>query len=216
MKNGIIIAGFFIVLLVLYLVWGNLNSKLIAIESSTGSYLYDEEAPIGPDIDDIDRIGDTDLSPLLDRLASLETRLAESAERIEVLQQRVALLEARDTGRGGKVTHREIVFFEFNDDSLSREATDKIDSLLQRIEGKAFVSLIGHADTSGDNRYNHLLSLRRAAVVKRYIQSRLQANNEPDKLLMSTTGTGEESVINTTGDDIRERNNRIVEILVFE
>ena len=33
-------------------------------------------------------------------------------------------------------------------------------------------------ETSGDNRYNHLLSLRRAAEVQRYIDTQMRASNQ--------------------------------------
>jgi len=46
---------------------------------------------------------------------------------------------------------------------LSPGAKAKFDRLLKSIDDKAFVSLIGHADSSGDAPYNQLLSLRHAA-----------------------------------------------------
>jgi outer membrane protein OmpA-like peptidoglycan-associated protein len=211
MKNLIVIAGFAVVAIALYVIWGSLNSKLIAIESSTGSYLYDEPAA-GGDTD----VEPAELSALLDRLAELESAQAENTETIASLLQRVEQLEARGVGRGGRITNREIVYFDFDDVALSRAEQDKIDGLLRDIADNAFVSLVGHADTSGDNQYNQLLSLRRAAVVKRYILAQLQARGESGKLLVTITGTGEESVIDATGDEIRARSNRIVEILVFE
>jgi outer membrane protein OmpA-like peptidoglycan-associated protein len=210
MRNLVTIAGFIVVALLLYAIWGTLNSRLIAVESSTGSYLYGEDGTDGGTGADT-----VDMAAVFDRIAQLEDAQAENAAAIAALLERVEQLEARPGGRVGRVIAREIVYFDFNDDRLSTAEKDKIDALLNSIDDNAFVSLIGHADTSGDNRYNQLLSLRRAAAVKNYIDARLRANGESDKLLLSITGTGEESVVNATGDDTRDRSNRIVEILVF-
>ena len=210
MRNLIVTAAFIVVAIGLYVIWGSLNSRLIAIESTTGSYLYGEDIPAG------DTGGRMDLTPLLDRLAALENAQADNTAAIAALQERVKQLEARGTGYGGQIISREIIYFDFNDDALSPSEQDKIDRLLAGIDGKAFVSLIGHADTSGDNSYNQLLSLRRAAAVKNYVQARLAADGESDKLLLSITGAGEEAAIKTTGDETRERSNRSVEILVFQ
>ncbi|MGD8840884.1 MAG: OmpA family protein [Gammaproteobacteria bacterium] len=210
MRNLIITAAFIVVAIVLYVIWGSLNSRLIAIESTTGSYLYGEDIPAG------DTGGSADLAPLLDRLAAIENIQAENTAAIAALRQRVEQLEARETGYGGQIISREIIYFDFNDATLSIAGEEKIDRLLEGIEGKAFVSLIGHADTSGDNSYNQLLSLRRAAAVKRYIDARLLAGGESDKLLLSITGAGEEAAIKATGEETRERSNRSVEILVFQ
>lgn len=218
MKNPITSAGFIVVAILLYIIWGDLNSKLVAIESETGSYLY-ADAEIDIDIDIDDETGDIDLSELLDRLTTLEIEQAGNFDLISALLQRIKQLEAEACGPGGcagKIINREIIYFDLSDDQLSRAGKDKIDQLLQSITDKAFVSLIGHTDTSGDNRDNHLLSLRRAAEVKRYIDTQMRASNQADKLLVSIAGTGEESVVKQTGDEIREASNRIVEILVFE
>jgi len=209
MRNLIVTAAFVVVAILLYVIWGSLNSKLVAIESTTGSYLY------GEDIPNVDIDGGEDLTALLDRLAALENAQAENTAAIAALLERVEQLEARGTGRG-KITHREIIYFDFDDDSLSAEARKKIDELLEKVDDSAFVSLIGHADTSGNNNYNQFLSQRRAAAVRRYIDDRLLADGESGKLLLSITGVGEESAITATGDEIRERSNRSVEILVFQ
>ena len=211
MKTGLIIAGFILLALLLYIAWGDLNSKLIVIESETQSYLYDsgveEPAPAGDP---------ADLAPLAARLDQLERDQVESAETIARLELRVRQLETAQLGTTGKIVKREIVYFEFNQDTLDADERSKIDRLLYTIEDPAFVSLIGHADTSGDNQYNQWLSVRRAAAVKRHIDARLEATGQSDKLFISITGTGEESVVKATGDEIRERSNRIVEILVFQ
>ena len=211
MRNLIIVAGFIVVAVLLYVIWGSLNSRLVAIESTTGSYLYGEDASGGDAVG-----GGQDLAALLDRIAALENAQAENTAAIAALLARIEQLEARGTGPAGKITRRDIIYFDFNDDRLSPAAKEKIDRLLKTIDDKAFVSLIGHADTSGDARYNQLLSLRRAAAVKRYIDARLLTDGDSDRLLISITGAGEESAITDTGDEIRERANRSVEILVFQ
>jgi len=213
MRNLIITAGFIVVAIALYVIWGSLNSRIVAIESTTGSYLY------GDDSTGDDAIGGgEDLTALLERIAALENTQAENTAAIAALLARIERLEARGTGPGpgGTIIRRDIIYFDFNDDALSPDEQKKIDRLLDSIDDKAFVSLIGHADSSGDARYNQLLSLRRAAAVKRYIDARLLAEGDSDKLLISITGAGEESAVKATGDEIRERSNRSVEILVFQ
>ena len=223
MKHGITIAGFILLGILFYIAWTDLNSKLVAIEADTESYLFntvsDESPPI--EIPPNDNEPDPapvgiDTTPLLQRLDAIEAIQADTRETLERIELRLRQLETASIVPGGKIVNREIIYFDFDDVTLRADETTKIDRLLETIEEQAFVSLIGHTDTSGDNRYNHWLSLSRAASVKRYIDSRLQADNARDKLFISISGTGEESVVNPTGDDIRDDNNRIVEILVFE
>ena len=50
MKNYLIVLGFIIIAFALYLIWGNLNAQIVALESETGSYIYtaDEDALVDP------------------------------------------------------------------------------------------------------------------------------------------------------------------------
>lgn len=215
MKNTLIVIGFIIVAIVLYLVWGSLNSKIVAIEADTGSYIYTE------DVEDLEIETDhgIDLGALRAKMALLEATQTANTKAIDAILKRLEELKMQDC-RGGncvnKVLGRKTLFFGHDDSTLTPAAMAKIDGMLERTSANAFVSIRGHADTSGDNQYNHLLSLKRAAAVKRYIDEKLRADNKINNLLVSIDGTGEELVANATADNVDEASNRIVEILIFE
>lgn len=210
MKNMLIIIGFIILAIALYVIWGSLNSKIVAIESDTGSYIYTQEDDSGVDID---------IEALREQLALLEAAQSANAEAIASLLRRMEKIEAQGCAGAScanKIVRRETIFFEHDDSKLSPAEKDKIDSLLTSLSGKSLVSLRGHADTSGNNQYNHLLSLQRAAAVKRYIDKMLSTDEKLNKLLVTVDGSGEESVVNATEDGVEEPSNRVVEILIFE
>lgn len=69
------------------------------------------------------------------------------------------------------------------------------------------IDLVGNTDTSGSAAYNSALSLRRANNV-----SVEMGNQGIPRGLISSTGLGEENLRIPTGDGVRERENRRVEI----
>jgi len=215
MKNTLIVIGFIIVAIVLYMVWGSLNSKIVVLEADTGSYIYTEEV----ENFEIEPGSDIDLDALRVQLALLEATQAANTKAIDAILKRLDELKMQNC-RGGncinKILGRETLFFEHDDSTLSPAAMAKIDRLLEGTSANAFVSIRGHADTSGDNQYNHLLSIKRAAAVKRYIDEKLRADNKTNNLLVSIDGTGEELAVKATADNVDEASNRIVEILIFE
>lgn len=221
MKNTLVIIGFFIVAMALYVVWGSLSSRLVLIESTTGSYISNDETE-NEDDDFFDNEVDPtniNLRPLLEQLAALRATQAENTRSIELILKKLDAIGTQGCITGGcetKLVRREVVYFNHDDARLSPKATQSIDKLLESISSNASVSLRGHADTTGDNQYNHLLSLRRAAAVKRYIENKQHTDNRLNNLLVSIGGTGEESVVKVTEDNVEEASNRIVEILVFE
>ena len=214
MKNSIVIIGFIIFAILLYFVWAGLDSKIVAIESTTGSYTeqFDDQPVVEASLD-------IDLDALLSQLALLESAQMTNAEAIAELLRRLQALEDREC-RGvdclNKITRREVVYFDHGQSQLSQNEMTRIDKILSDLNDRSFVSLRGHADTSGTNQFNHLLSLQRAASVKRYIDERLRLDGRLNNLLISIDGTGEESVVKATEDDVEEPSNRIVEILIFE
>jgi len=228
MKNLLALAGFIILAVALYLVWGNLDSKIVALESATGSYIYTEAGETDAEPDPPDPIipepppaasTNVDLEPLRAQLAELEAAQRSNAEALESLLQRINALLAQSCSAGNcgnRIVARERIYFEHDQNTLSAGEAARIDRLLDGLGENAWISLRGHADTSGDNFYNHLLSLRRAAAVKRHIDERLRGDSRRDQWLISIEGTGEESLVKFTSDEVRERSNRLVEILVFE
>lgn len=228
MKNSLAIAGFVVLAIALYLVWGTLDSKIVALESATGSYIYSEPDDTGAESDpppaEIPEpaptvIANVDLEPLRAQITALEAAQAANAKSLESLIQRVNALLAQSCSAGHcghRIVARERIYFEHGQNSLTAAESTKVDRLLESLGGSAWISLRGHADTSGDNLYNHLLSLQRAAAVKRHIDERLRGDSRRDQLLISIEGTGEESVVKATGDEVRDRSNRVVEMLVFE
>ncbi len=210
MRNTLLIIMFFIIAMALYVIWVSLNAKIVAIESNTGSYVSN---PGGQPAIDIN------IEHLLAQLSLLEVAQQANTEAIAELLRRLQAIEAEDC-RGAacltRVSRREVIYFEHNDSQLSQSERDKIDQILLTLTDQSFISLRGHADASGNNQYNHLLSLRRAAAVKRYIDGVFRLNNKLDNLLISIDGTGEEFIVNATEDGIEEASNRIVEILIFE
>ena len=215
MKNILIIIGFIIAAVALYVIWENLNSKLVVIESNTGSFIESEDAlkvEIGPQ-------AEYDLEPLLEQLALLEAAQSANARAIDAILKRLDELKVRDCDDGNcfnQILGRETIYFDHDDSTISPRETGKIDKMIESMSDNSFVSLRGHADTTGDSQYNHLLSLKRAAAVKRYIDSKFSEENRINNLLISIDSTGEELVVNATADDIEDPLNRIVEILIFE
>jgi len=77
-------------------------------------------------------------------------------------------------------------------------------------EGKAIL-LVGHADNWGSEQYNHVLSLKRATII-RDMMVKLGCN--PD--LITVKGEGEKSPITTNDHHEGRQNNRRVEFILSE
>ena len=208
MRNLIILIGFIITALLLYGIWGSLNSKLIAIESKTGSYL---PTPLtATEFDD---------TALLKKLALMESRQAENERAIAAILEKLDQMSEQDCQPGAcanRVVSREVIYFSHNQSELESTEMAKIDSLLQNLEDDSIISLRGHADTSGDNRYNHLLSLRRAVSVKSHIDKNLVEDGLPSNRMITLSGSGEELTFNSTKDGVEDPSNRVVEILILQ
>jgi outer membrane protein OmpA-like peptidoglycan-associated protein len=105
-----------------------------------------------------------------------------------------------------------LVFFDWNDATLGSEAATTLDAIVGWHAGcpDRRVRVTGHADSSGTQRNNHLVSQRRATAVESYLSSR-----GVPVATIETTALGETDPRVPTTDDIREVQNRRVEI-VFE
>ena len=213
MKNYVIILGFVALAFALFLIWGNLSSQIVALESETGSYIVAEDGNALFDPYDFD------LAALHEQLALLREAQAANATAIETIMQRL-----NESGSGGctgaqcasRVVRREIISFGYDDSTLTTDNMQQIDELLASMRDSTLVILRGHTDTRGSNLYNQLLSLQRAASVKRYIDIKRDADSRLQNLLITVDGVGEESTVRLTADEVEEPSNRIVEILIYE
>lgn len=102
-----------------------------------------------------------------------------------------------------------IVFFGHNQSNLTAEALDVIRqaAMAAKSNGTATVTLVGHADRSGSNKYNEALAMKRGNTVK----GALVSEGVPDSAI-SVTGKGEEDPLVPTADGVREPQNRRVHI----
>ena len=102
-----------------------------------------------------------------------------------------------------------IVFFDFDSSKLTAGAKRILDSAAKyaKTGKKAKLVLTGHADTSGNPKYNEGLSLRRAnSVWSGLVDRGLSAKN------MKVFAKGESDPLISTGDGVKEPQNRRVHI----
>lgn len=104
-----------------------------------------------------------------------------------------------------------MVFFDWDRSNLTPQALGTIKQAAQAYQqkGNARITATGHTDTSGSEQYNMALSLRRANAVK----DALVREGVPATAI-SVIGRGEQGLLVQTGDNVREPQNRRVEIVV--
>jgi hypothetical protein len=102
-----------------------------------------------------------------------------------------------------------LVFFDWDKSTLSPQAVATISqaAAAYKTAGSARLTNVGNADTSGSPDYNMALSLRRAEAVRRA----LIQNGVPAEAI-DTSGRGETNLLVATGDNVREPQNRRVEV----
>ncbi len=102
----------------------------------------------------------------------------------------------------------QIIYFDFDQFNLSKVSNDKIKKFLNNYRSDINEYLVvGHTDTKGTNKYNLLLSIKRAEVVKEILIN-YGINQSSIKIL----GKGEESLAVDTPDNTKQPANRRVEI----
>ena len=102
----------------------------------------------------------------------------------------------------------QIIYFDFDEFTLSEVSKDKIKLFLKNYGSKINEYLIvGHTDTKGTNNYNLSLSIKRAEFVKKIL-----INNGINKNSIKILGKGEETLAVNTPDDTKQPANRRVEI----
>jgi len=104
-----------------------------------------------------------------------------------------------------------MVFFDWDRSNLSQQALTTIQQAANafKAKGNARIVATGHTDTSGPESYNMALSLRRANAVK----DALVRDGVPAQAI-SVIGMGEKGLLVQTGDNVREPQNRRVEIVI--
>jgi outer membrane protein OmpA-like peptidoglycan-associated protein len=104
-----------------------------------------------------------------------------------------------------------MVFFDWDRSNLSAQALNTIKQAAgtYKAKGNARITATGHTDTSGTEAYNMALSLRRANAVK----DALVREGVPATAI-AVVGRGEQGLLVQTGPNVREPQNRRVEILI--
>jgi outer membrane protein OmpA-like peptidoglycan-associated protein len=102
-----------------------------------------------------------------------------------------------------------LVFFDWDKSLITAEAASILDRAAEQFAatGQTSVVLAGHTDTSGNADYNMRLSQRRADAVKAYL-----AGKGVPETAMATEAFGQTRLLVETPDNVREPQNRRVEI----
>ena len=103
-----------------------------------------------------------------------------------------------------------LVFFNYDSHKLSITEKDKLDNYISTIikTDSNPIIIYGHTDTKGSKKYNLILSDKRALSVSKYLKKE-GINN---KLIIKSYG--EEYPLIITGDNVEEKNNRRVEVII--
>ncbi len=104
-----------------------------------------------------------------------------------------------------------MLYFQHNSTKLTDKSSQLVPEIINSIKERKSVdtSVVGHADTSGDKKYNYQLSRRRAVAV-----SKILISHGVDRNILEITSHGEEAPFIKTKDGAIEPRNRRVEVTV--
>mgnify|MGYP001216041488 FL=1 len=104
-----------------------------------------------------------------------------------------------------------ILYFEHDSVNLTPESKALLQKVVGTIRdrGPVDISVVGHTDTLGKNKYNCTLSLKRARAVASILRG-----NGIDPSILDITSHGKKNPLVPTGDQVSEPRNRRVEITV--
>ncbi len=103
------------------------------------------------------------------------------------------------------------LYFEWDSDTMTPKSRRRYEAVFEDVKQRPVyqVEVVGHTDTFGQKKYNHDLSLVRAAAIRdRLVRDGLDPNS------ISIAGRGELDPVVKTADHVSEPRNRRVEITV--
>lgn len=105
-----------------------------------------------------------------------------------------------------------LLYFDSGTTNLTEASVKLIPDLIKKIKAKLPTELvvIGHADTYGTDKLNDELALKRANIIKTLIQKQLP---EVDQIMVKSYGS--KDLLINTGPNVREQQNRRVEIKIL-
>ena len=103
-----------------------------------------------------------------------------------------------------------LVYFDFDKANIRPDAASILDRVVEAMNevGSTSVSLVGHTDTMGPAEYNQILSVERAKSVAEYLKSKGITRG------ISTRGVGQTDLRVPTPDEVKEQENRNVQITI--
>ena len=106
---------------------------------------------------------------------------------------------------------RFILYFEHDSTDLTADSKALLPEMLRTILDRAPVdiSVVGHTDTVGKDRYNYVLSFKRAKAV-----AAILVGKGIDSSILDITSHGKDNPLVPTGDQVPEPRNRRVEVTV--
>lgn len=116
------------------------------------------------------------------------------------------------TLEGDKIVVRESITFEHAKVDIAPQSTDLLDAVAKILEDNPSIkrlTIVGHADATGDPANNPPLSLARASAVKKYLEGK-----GVDAARLEAQGVGAEMPIDTNETDEGRARNRRVEFRV--
>lgn len=146
-------------------------------------------------------------------IKELEQQLGTGAEPGPALAVESFPAPITDTAKSGTVPLNQamfIVFFDWDKHKITSSGNDVLDAVAQEIKGRRDVKrivIVGHTDTSGSDKYNQKLSMKRALAVQDSLVARGLSASMTD-----VEGRGKLDLLVKTADGVREPANRRAQI----